>query len=72
MRLKLIKMLNKIREGYEPKYLVVAVELNTGAIEFITNTNLIRSKIEYYLNAYDDNMQLKANNAIKIKDIMVG
>lgn len=65
-------MLNKIREGYEPKYLVVAVELNTGAIEIITNTNLIRSKIEYYLNAYDDNMQLKANNAIKIKDIMVG
>lgn len=36
------------------KYLVVAIELPTGAIEIITNTSEIQSKVEYYTQTYTD------------------
>lgn len=52
-------------------YLVVAVKLPTGAIELITNTQNIDSKVEYYKNAYDDNFCLKANSQIEIIDYML-
>lgn len=53
------------------KYLVVAVKLPTGAIELITNTDQIESKVEYYKNAYDDNFCLKTNPAIQIVGYML-
>jgi hypothetical protein len=52
-------------------YLIVAVKLPTGAIELITNTEQLQSKIEYYRNAYDDNFCLKTNTAIKIVGYML-
>lgn len=54
-----------------PKYLVVAVKLPTGAIELITNTEQIQSKIEYYKNAYDENFCLKTNPVIQIVGFML-
>lgn len=55
----------------DPKYLIVAVQLPTGAIEIITNTDQIGSKAEYYKNAYDDDFCLKANPQIKIINYML-
>jgi hypothetical protein len=50
----------------EVKKMVVAVRLPTGATELIINTDQIESKVEYYKNAYDDDMKLKNNPAIEI------
>lgn len=58
------------REG-DPKYLIVAVLLPTGAVEIITNTEQIGSKAEYYKNAYDNDFCLKANSLIKIINYML-
>lgn len=55
----------------DPKYLIVAVSLPTGATEIITNTEQIGSKAEYYKNAYDENFCLKTNPAIKIIGYML-
>lgn len=49
--------------------MVVAVKLPTG-IELITNTDNLDGKMEYYRNAYDDDLQLKANPEIKIINYM--
>jgi len=51
--------------------LVVAIQLPTGAVEIITNTVQINTKIEYYDKAYDNDLCLKANPAIKIIDWMM-
>jgi hypothetical protein len=53
------------------KYLIVAIQLPTGAVEIITNTEHIGSKAEYYKNAYDENFCLKANSSIKIINYML-
>ena len=61
------------REAYftHPTYLVVAVKLPTGAIELITNTTNIQSKIDYYTNAYDEEFRLKTNKEIQIVGYMI-
>lgn len=46
--------------------LVVAVKLPTGATELIINTENIKSKADYYSNAYNDELKLKNNNDIQI------
>jgi hypothetical protein len=46
--------------------LVTLVKLPTGAVEVITNTKKIDTKIEYLVNAYDDNFCLKANPEVQI------
>jgi len=56
---------------HDVKYLVVAIELPTGATELIINTTNIPSKIDYYMNAYDENFRLKANPTIQIVDFML-
>ena len=48
------------------KLLVVAVCLPTGAIETITNTQNIQSKVDYYKSAYDDNFMLKINKEVQV------
>jgi hypothetical protein len=53
------------------KVLTVAVRLPTGAIEVITNTSEIPSKIDYYLNAYDSDFKLKANPQVQIVGYML-
>lgn len=55
----------------EPKVLVVAVQLPTGAIEIITNTSNIDSKLEYYTTMYDDEFRLRANSKVRIVGAMI-
>ena len=56
---------------FEPSYIVTAVKLPTGAIELAINDKNIAEKIEYILDAYDDSMHLKTNDAIVMQNVMV-
>lgn len=60
-----------VTECFKPKYLVTAVKLPTGAIELAVNTENIPAKIDYILEAYDENMCLKTNPAIQMSNLMV-
>lgn len=62
---------NEQREAFKPQYLVTAVKLPTGAIELAVNTQNIADKIDYILEAYDDEMQLKTNTSIKMENILI-
>ena len=55
----------------EPKVLVVAVQLPTGAIEIITNTTNIDAKLEYYTTMYDDEFRLLTNPKVRIVGAMI-
>lgn len=55
----------------EPRALVVAVELPTGAIEIITNTSNIDAKLEYYTTMYDDEFRLRTNPKVRIVGAMI-
>jgi hypothetical protein len=59
------------REAFKPQYLVTAVKLPTGAIELAVNNQNIADKIDYILEAYDDDMQLKTNTNIKMENILI-
>jgi hypothetical protein len=59
------------REAFKPQYLVTAVKLPTGAIELAVNNQNIADKIDYILEAYDDDMQLKTNTTIKMENILI-
>lgn len=58
-------------EVFEPTYIVTAVKLPTGAIELAVNNSSIKEKIDYILDAYDDNMCLKTNKDVVMQNIMV-
>jgi len=60
-----------ITEQFKPKYLVTAVKLPTGAIELAVNTENIAAKIDYILDAYDEDMHLKTNPEIQMSNLMV-
>jgi hypothetical protein len=60
-----------IDEHFVPQYIVTAVKLPTGAIELAINNSNIAEKIDYILNAYDDEMHLKTNPDIVMQNIMV-
>ena len=55
----------------KPTYIVTAVKLQTGAIELAVNTTAISEKINYILEAYDEEMRLKTNTDIVMQNIMV-
>lgn len=59
------------REAFKPRYIITAVKLPTGAIELAVNTENIAEKIDYILEAYDQDMQLKTNNSIVMQNLMV-
>jgi hypothetical protein len=59
------------KREFQPQLLVAAVKLPTGAIEVITNTQDLQSKIDYYLNAYDDDFRLKVNPNVQIVNYML-
>lgn len=59
------------REAFKPSYIVTAVKLPTGAIELAVNTANIAEKINYILEAYDQDMLLKTNPAIQMQNLMV-
>ena len=56
---------------FKPTYIVTAVKLPTGAIELAVNTTAISEKINYILEAYDEEMRLKTNTDIVMQNIMV-
>lgn len=56
---------------FEPQYIVTAVKLPTGAIEIAVNDKEIAGKIDYILDAYDENMHLKTNTSIVMQNIMI-
>lgn len=58
-------------ECFKPSYIVTATMLPTGAIELAVNNQNIKEKIEYILEAYDDNMCLKTNPKVIMQNIMV-
>ena len=53
-------------DGRTIKKMVVAIQLPTGAIELITNTDELQSKYHYYLSAYNDDMRLKTKLDIQL------
>jgi hypothetical protein len=59
------------REAFKPQYLITAVKLPTGAIELAVNNQNIADKIDYILEAYDDNMHLKTDTSIVMQNIMI-
>jgi hypothetical protein len=66
------RFVNEINHGVDGARLItVAVQLPTGAIETITNTECIPEKLGYYMNAYDDQFRLKANPLVKIVGYMI-
>lgn len=60
-----------VAEQFEPQHLVTATRLPTGAIELAINNVNITDKIDYILEAYDDDMHLKTNIEIKIENILI-
>lgn len=65
--LKLIKE----EKDFVPTYIITAVELPTGAIELAINTTNIQEKIDYILESYDEDMVLKTNSEVRMKNLMV-
>lgn len=58
-------------QPFKPTYLVTAVKLPTGAIELAINNENIPAKIDYILEAYDEDMRLKSNPEIVMQQLMV-
>lgn len=59
------------RNQLVPQYIVTAVKLPNGAIELAVNHDKILEKIDYILGAYDEDMRLKTNPEVEMKNLMV-
>lgn len=53
------RFIKDVKTKTVPELLVVAIKLPTGAIETIVNTSKLADKIQYYMEAYDDEFRLK-------------
>jgi hypothetical protein len=62
---------NKCQLPFSDCVLVAVIQLPTGAKEVITNTNEIESKVQYYIDKYDDEFKLRANPEVRIIGIML-
>jgi hypothetical protein len=60
-----------VQAPFIPKYLITAIKLPTGAIEVTVNNENIGAKIDYILDAYNDDMQLKTNTNVVMQNIMI-
>jgi len=60
-----------LRKVFKPTYLVTAVRLPTGAIELAVNNSNLSEKIDYILEAYDEDMRLKSNTDIMLENILI-
>ena len=60
-----------LRDTFVPQYIVTAVKLPNGAIELAVNHDKILEKIDYILGAYDEDMRLKTNPEVEMKNLMV-
>lgn len=59
------------RAQFVPSYIVTAVQLPTGALELAVNNKNIAEKIDYILEAYDEEMRLKTNTTIVMRNLMI-
>jgi hypothetical protein len=57
--------------GMKAEMVAVAVRLPNGALETIVNYHEVKDKLDYYMNAYDDEFRLKTNPAIRIEGFML-
>lgn len=72
LRQRFIQDVSRIQsEGQALRVVTVAVQLPSFAIETITNTMGTQEKVNYYMEAYDDNFKLKNNPAIEIVGYML-
>lgn len=53
-------------KGNRAQMLIAAIKLPTGAVEIITNTAQIPTKVDYYKTAYNEEFKLKANTNVSI------
>jgi hypothetical protein len=65
------QFIEKCNEVIVPQVLSIAVQLPSGAIEVITNTQDTLTKVSYYKDMYDEEFRLKHNKAIRIVGFMV-
>lgn len=61
----------EMKPAFVPSYLVTATLLPTGATELTVNTTNISEKLDYILEAYDEDMCLKANPEVRLTNLMV-
>lgn len=54
-----------------PQLLVTVVQLPTGALEVIQNTQQLDTKITYLSDAYDDDFKLNNNPNVRIVDFIL-
>ena len=57
--------------AFKPQHLITATKLPSGVIELAINNQKIDEKIDYILDAYDEDMHLKTNTDIVIQNIMI-
>lgn len=61
-----------MKQGYKYIGVEVIVEGNIDPEYIINKASNFNSKLEYYKKAYNDDMQLIANNSISIVNIIAG
>jgi hypothetical protein len=71
LRDQFIKECHDKADGETHKVLTTAVKLPSGAIEIITNTQEIPTKIDYLHSAYDEEFRLKVNPNVQIVGYML-
>jgi len=52
-------------------YIVLAIQLPSGAVEISTNISELDAKVEYIDEIYDDELCLKSNQDVTIIDFMI-
>lgn len=65
------EFIKRVKEVSNPRVITVSVELPSGAVEIITNTQHIEDKILYYMENYDGNFRLVHNPNVKIIGFMI-
>jgi hypothetical protein len=70
--MKKIDVLKKIQNvENEIQLLVTVVKLPNGAYETIVNYQSLGEKLDYLINAYDEDMKLKTCNAVELVDCII-
>lgn len=65
------RFLRDVKNVTCPEVLVTAVQLPTGATEIVSNHSKLASKVDYLLNAYDEDFALKTNPNERIVGYML-
>jgi hypothetical protein len=65
------EFINKVEKIDKPSIIITVVLLPTGAKEVIVNHEFITQKIEYILEAYDDDLRLLKCKDIRILELII-